>query len=879
MAKEHGKRIEEWLRSLPVWMQHVAADFFAPNEEPQEIQEDHYWKLAENEATGESVRRPEQIEVERLLPLASTGGFRIKEIGSVIGVNRISSDQPLKFSGTGITVVYGYNGTGKSGYVRLIKRIAGIPSQGKLLPDVFTKGGPPGSCKLSTSEGEHSWKSGDMPIPDIAGVQVFDEEAANRYRVDEYSLSYEPPVLGVFDSLISMADELRRRANEEIRMAVSALPQFPQPYRESESYRKWRNVDRHLSLETVIQDFSWSKEDEEALNHATNQRGLYGSDEHVRKQKSLLDSMNALRVKLQSQVEMISDERVAELDRISSETSSLKRLSSAQAQELMDKAYLAGLVSDEWWQLWQSAKAYSEDRAYIGQGFPNVGEGARCVLCQQELDEDAAVRLQSFHGFVEGDLKSRYSKAVLHLASRKPDVRTWMSQDDVLIQCRQVMSEVEAKQLSSGYDDYVRERALLLQEADANDNIAPYEEPMLLSRLADLILELEVNIRTLEGPEAQAQKLILGRQISELQARKWASEQVGAITREIDRLKRVHVLQRTKSLLDTTDLTNEKKRLAEEMTLGDVRARFTMECATLCTKVLSVDLRAAKGDKGKVLTKVTLKDAKISAEATSVLSEGEQRAVALAAFLADSGSMDNAAPFIFDDPVSSLDHRYESRVAERLVALSKARQVVVFTHRLTFANAIKEASEKNGLEPDLVYMASIGNKCGRPLQEWPFKESGLNSRVSKLVQDSVPELRRLLGQDDLDGLRDAQEKTSARLRECVEQSVEYKLCGGVVQRFSKEIRTKDRLPSLSIVTIEDCRLLDDLMTRYSYDVHLQPDERPYVLPEVEQIIGDIQALAAWIKGFDERKKAAPSIGTALVEGINQSPSPATKGEV
>ena len=38
-------------------------------------------------------------------------------------VNALASDQPLTFEPNGLTIVYGGNGSGKSGYARLLKRI------------------------------------------------------------------------------------------------------------------------------------------------------------------------------------------------------------------------------------------------------------------------------------------------------------------------------------------------------------------------------------------------------------------------------------------------------------------------------------------------------------------------------------------------------------------------------------------------------------------------------------------------------------------------------------------------------------------------------------------------------------------------------------
>jgi len=59
------------------------------------------------------------------------------------------------------------------------------------------------------------------------------------------------------------------------------------------------------------------------------------------------------------------------------------------------------------------------------------------------------------------------------------------------------------------------------------------------------------------------------------------------------------------------------------------------------------------------------------------LSEGEQKAIALAEFLTELQLDLGLSPVIFDDPVNSLDHRIIDEVAKRLIQLSKTRQVII----------------------------------------------------------------------------------------------------------------------------------------------------------------------------------------------------------
>lgn len=75
-----------------------------------------------------------------------------------------------------------------------------------------------------------------------------------------------------------------------------------------------------------------------------------------------------------------------------------------------------------------------------------------------------------------------------------------------------------------------------------------------------------------------------------------------------------------------------------------------------------------------------------------MLSEGEQRGLAIACFLADSHVAESGNAIIVDDPVNSLDHQRIRKVAQRFVReASKGRQVVIFTHNVLFYQEVLRA--------------------------------------------------------------------------------------------------------------------------------------------------------------------------------------------
>lgn len=95
-------------------------------------------------------------------------------------------------------------------------------------------------------------------------------------------------------------------------------------------------------------------------------------------------------------------------------------------------------------------------------------------------------------------------------------------------------------------------------------------------------------------------------------------------------------------------------------------AAFLDELKKLGFAALELELRPVAAQKGVLYHQVQLRHA-TKAELPKVVSEGEGRCVALAAFLAEIGRAEHASAIVFDDPVSSLAHRCRANVARRLV--------------------------------------------------------------------------------------------------------------------------------------------------------------------------------------------------------------------
>ena len=135
-------------------------------------------------------------------------------------------------------------------------------------------------------------------------------------------------------------------------------------------------------------------------------------------------------------------------------------------------------------------------------------------------------------------------------------------------------------------------------------------------------------------------------------------------------------------------LTDTSKLASEQLLNKDFERHFNDECKLLRAPAVTLQFPGRQGQ-------VTRKKAVAGGEhrPSDVLSEGEQKVIALADFLAEA-SLKPPAPVIFDDPINSLDYIRIREVVNRIVALCQSRQVIVFTHNIWFTTELLARFEK-----------------------------------------------------------------------------------------------------------------------------------------------------------------------------------------
>jgi energy-coupling factor transporter ATP-binding protein EcfA2 len=159
----------------------------------------------------------------------------LRALHTLTNVGKIPSDQTLDFQAQGLTIVYGGNGTGKSGYARVLKQACRARSSGtvyanayadnyqKLIPGATIDFELNGASEQTTWSGQH----GHVSRPELRGVSVFDGDCARHYLQSKEAASFQPSALTYLQQLANGLNQaLRPRLQAEIAGLATDITPF-----------------------------------------------------------------------------------------------------------------------------------------------------------------------------------------------------------------------------------------------------------------------------------------------------------------------------------------------------------------------------------------------------------------------------------------------------------------------------------------------------------------------------------------------------------------------------------------------------------------------------------------------------------------------------
>lgn len=859
----------DWIKNRPSWHADALVRASAGPLGPKEILELSDKCMLESQASSPQKRT---VTTQELSVTTSTAPpVTLTQISNTQNVNKLAANQILQFAPVGLTVIYGANGTGKSGYTRLLRQVCqvrGLP--GQVLPDIYSQGqgNPKANISWSIGGGEQTceWTHGSTAAAQLKSVSVFDSKAADHHIQDGAQAAYTPEALRLLESLGSalrqVEDELQRRIDAE---------------------------------ESEITPVTFLHEDSE-LTELMSALGQEGTEARIRSASVLApDEVQRLAELTQSLEEASKTDpsiKIASLKRLTQEAEKLMHnlevlsrcLDETQIAACRDKAkdvagkakvaeasaaLLAGmempdLGSAGWKQLWEAARTYSRSSAYPEHAFPHVNGDARCVLCQQFLGPEAKVRMESLEKYVndtaQQDLKNAQAESVSALEVVRNKVTAAIQNLVPSAELADFSREFSFSKVLAPVSTAAQGRLDFMQRlvAKPNEFQRPisydlgWDIPRIVTNLQAAIVDWALQMSGLAelcDEEGQAK---IRKEHRTLKEREVLAANLNPVLRENQRQTDLRRLRAAISTTKRNAVTQQHGKLSQQLVTEKLREIFNDELQQLGAGRLRVSISRAGSANAASTFRLTFDGVDAKTALGEVFSEGECRIISLARFLTELRYSKSKAAIVMDDPVSSLDHKYRAKVAKRLAVEALERQVVIFTHDIAFLEQLNHHAPHAGAEIAYLVLENTSAGAGTCSGTLPPYGATLGKRIGYIRNHLQKNEKYWVNKADKEW-REASETLVREMRKAWERAIEEVLFNDAVTRFERAVQTN----RVREVTVDDSdwTAIENAMTELSrLGPHDEPQEAQDEPPTPDDIKALMLDLEQWKTGLDQRRK-------------------------
>lgn len=721
--------------------------------------------------------------------------LRLVRLSGLAGVNALASGQEIAFNAK-ITVLFGENAAGKTGYVRVLKRVAAVRSAQPILANVrgAASGKPHATIdySLSGSKKALDWND-EVGVPPFNRMSVFDSSAVALHVDDDLTYVFTPGELALFlyvhRAVEAVKGQLEREKNDAQPKAsnpfLHRFPRDPVVYSRIETLGPASSIPELEGLADVSSDEKDSiraiRDRVEALQPrtadgrlqvATSDRNMYGA--------------------LRDAAHVAASFPWAEYNAAVADVRAAEERYLAASQLAFAGTDIPAIFGEAWKDFIVAGEAYLRD---VG-AHDHVDDGDSCPYCRQGLSATAISLVQKYRDFCNNEPKKMLDAAAvkakrlaapissLQIATLKgtSEQRQANFTDAAAVPPALPKAITFLKEFEPVHADVSAARATAHGRA-TRDTAESLEKEFATAAakadeaIADLRKQADERKKELDAETVKVR--VLENRIT-LQAL------LPEVRKYVERAqwagRAAPLLSRATAVLRS--LTEQSKLASKELLDKDFERLFEAECRALRAPTVRLDFA---GRRGQAARKKTLGS---EHRLSDILSEGEQKVIALADFLAEAGLHRTIAPVIFDDPVNSLDYKRLQHVVDRLVDLSATRQVVVFTHNIWFATEILSRFEKSTADCTYYGVSESGatsgvvNRGSHP--RWDTVKN-LSGRINQLAQGA--------GAATGEAQAALVESAYGEIRSWCEVVVEQEMLAGVTQRYQPNV-AMTKLPQI-----------------------------------------------------------------------------------
>jgi energy-coupling factor transporter ATP-binding protein EcfA2 len=744
--KEFAKSKDDWLKAL----------IYDAIETNGSISEERLNEIFNNLAYSKNitVTKPSATEND------SDTEIVLVELNHKRGVNALKSEQKVKFS-KNVTILYGMNGAGKSSYFKILNEIVGGNQKKEILPNIYSNIQQSIDVELIYEKKGKSkqtliWNGNKPAIEPLNRCKVFDTSYLNgllQTRSPDETL-IQPLGLNLFSYIVEKIDFFKEKLNQEADKKRLEKPILNFEFFRNEIRIAFENHNIPAELKKEIENlYNFSSENKTILERKEKylaELKQFNIQDKIKLESNKGENLDTVKKHIEETNEKLKSFK-KDVEQLITEYAQRKQASNEAKERFEVLKDILEIDSTEWKEFIKAGVKYSEKI----QDSDSV-----CPYCRQPLNDENSIKLiKAYAEFLKAASEQKLNETVFKIKSKLREIEISNVNIKIDNEVENILREVKCDNESINlYDkiknivkkfeetknlivDILRERMLMTKVNIPNTD-------QIIKQISQIIEKINSKIKELSAEDDKKQDKIreLEEEIKKLKENQSISEQEDKIRQWFD-IDRVETELRTKANgMNTKSISDLSKKAYNELLTEKLKHNFEYELKEIGCKNLEVKLEPAGSKKGISHTKLIITKDK---DLKSILSEGEQKAVGLALFIAECKLQKTNNPIILDDPINSLDHRIAGNFAHRLLKLDN--QIIIFTHHRLFLDAFETSKENHICK---TVDSDCNNTRGKHIKIYLVSSKGKNAKgvlsnykankarnhldeIKKLVDDSL----------------------------------------------------------------------------------------------------------------------------------------------
>jgi hypothetical protein len=379
----------------------------------------------------EKLLDPRELPVESELATAAAPPevaepLTLTRISEVTGVNALAPGAVIE-PHDGLTILYGENGTGKTGYARILKALADSRTADVILGDIAVDSADPPSARIEYLLGQNAtdieWH-GETGVAPLTRISIFDSPAVTFHVDEDLDYVYTPASLALFNhvnaGIRAVQAKVETAAGDLRSQSAGLISRFS---RESSIYPVIETLGAATDLEALKARADTTVQGDERL--AQQQRAVAALEANTIGNQLTINQRIALVLsRAIAATELVEAFDAKQYEGLIATAASLKADYETFRSELFEAAGLPAEPEETWAAFIASGEQYRQHLAATGDH-----DESRCLYCRQPLDQTAVALVNKYREFLDDKMAADIEEANTALAQLTDPPRAFADND------------------------------------------------------------------------------------------------------------------------------------------------------------------------------------------------------------------------------------------------------------------------------------------------------------------------------------------------------------------------------------------------------------------------------------------------------------------